>query len=656
MPYPLRIILTWLRHIARRAVRSLVGRLVLALLGLFLVLAGLQVRDHYARVRSQRGLVDEIYRKDGSAAASLLRANLAHLHRSHRTILQALLAGRVPGDQVVGFLRDHQDQWRGAAGVQVAGMDGKVRSSTAALGYDNDLSDEPYFATLTPRTPLLLSNVVTPEVGEVPRFRVVSLITGQTLDTSANAPDPALLSGSAADPHERVVGYVVTEFYASALQELLDLQSTEATAIVIDGLGAVAYSNADRRVLAAATVQPALLQVRQTRRTLPIELQLPRREAALRGYALPIPGTDWSLMYLRPGREGLAAANAAFRQSLVALVWVMGALTLVLLLVLSLSVRPLVRLSAATHKLGSGDLSFRLPPAEVEEFEPLVGAFNRMAGRLESAHEMLVDVNRGLEQRVDERTHALEHEHQKLIRAERLSTLGLISSAIAHDLRNPLNTISLGVYWLKMRLADTADERVRSRLLTIERELSRSDRIIKTLLAFARTGEPERGPVDVNELMDEVVEVIAPPPGVSVTTAPAPEVPVLSADRAQLFQVLENLVRNAIQAMPGGGRITLSSEVTHGTCRLSVADTGPGIPEDAQETVFEPLVTTKSTGTGLGLALCKRIIDAHGGRIWVESAPEQGAVFSIDLPLAEPPLPTTAPAVPGRDEPAEAAV
>jgi signal transduction histidine kinase len=291
--------------------------------------------------------------------------------------------------------------------------------------------------------------------------------------------------------------------------------------------------------------------------------------------------------------------------------------------------------SAGARLLGAGDLSLRLPPTEVEEFEQVVEAFNRMAGQLEAARNDLVDANRDLEERVRERTAALEDEHRRLRAAERLSTLGLLSSAIAHDLRNPLNNIGLAAQSLELRLESAPDEKQAERLEMIRRELARAERIIRTLLAFARTGEPVRQPTDLNALVREVAGVIDLPPDVAIRLDLQDDLPPVPLDRDQIFQVLENLIRNAMQVMPDGGEVVVETAAAPGACSLSISDSGPGVPDEMQAAIFEPLVTTRSMGTGLGLALAKRIVEAHSGRIWLESAPDQGATFRILLPVGD---------------------
>jgi signal transduction histidine kinase len=357
------------------------------------------------------------------------------------------------------------------------------------------------------------------------------------------------------------------------------------------------------------------------------------------GYAAPIPGTGWTTAYFHAEQETLAAIERDTRRAIGILVFVVTGFGLAVWGLVHASLRPVNRLSAAARKLGSGDLSLRLPPGEVEEFEHLVEAFNRMAAQLEAAQRDLLEANRSLEHRVRQRTAELEQEHAKVLRAERLSTIGLFSSAIAHELRNPLNTVSLGIHWLKARLAAAPDERVHARLESIDRELRRSDQIIKTLLAFARTGEPERQPADLNRIVREVLDVVRPPEAVTVRAELDPDLPSVMIDPAQIFQVVENLIRNALQAMAEGGELRVATRHDAEACRLRISDTGAGIPPDLMPHIFEPLVTSKSSGTGLGLALCKRIVDAHGGQITVESGEKQGTTFCLELPLEVDPAP-----------------
>jgi signal transduction histidine kinase len=351
------------------------------------------------------------------------------------------------------------------------------------------------------------------------------------------------------------------------------------------------------------------------------------------GAMAPVAGTNWTVAYLAPKPESLGVMPTDTAVSVIFLITILAAVALATVLVVQISLRPVVALSAGARLLGSGNLSLRLPPAEVQEFETVVEAFNRMAARLEASRNELLEANRTLEHRVEERTRALEAEQEKRLRAERLSTLGLLSSAIAHDLRNPLNNVSIGIQWLQLRPDQALDEKAKARLEVIERETRRMDQIIRTLLAFARTGEPDRQPVDLNEVLDEVADVVHPPEGIALEIVPNPQLPLVMADRTQLFQVLENLIGNAIQAVGTAGRVHVASERNGAWCALTVSDTGPGIPAERQASIFEPLVTTRSTGTGLGLALCKRIVEAHGGRISLSSPPGEGATFRVELPL-----------------------
>lgn len=607
--------------------RSLRGRLLYTLLVLFLVLSALETQEHFNRLHAHRQLVARAEAHTAQVTADLFRSTLAHLYQAQAQVAHAALSGRLQASEATwnAFLEDLRDQYPGMVALQVYGADGSLKYSTPQGGKPPQLSAD-FARDLTTDSPHYLSPIYTDVPGGLPMFRVASRVEIPSgLASGGSGPD------GTGDASSAVSAVVAMEFYAKALPDFIPGQGTGQLLLLVDGKGEIAHASAeiDARGVAAS---PAVRTAREQRREATVQVPIPGHADTL-GYAAPIPDTDWTLVYLRPEMEASAEIHEGTRRELLLLMGVFLALGLAMVVVVRLSLKPLIRLSVAARHLGSGDLSFRIPPAEVQEFEPLVEAFNVMARQLDGARGELLEANRDLEQRVLERTEALEREHEKLLRAERLSTLGLLSSAIAHDLRNPLNTVGLAVHTMKARLQDRPDERLSARLETIERELKRAEEIISTLLAFARTGEPARQVTDVNEMVEEAAGLVHADGDVSVGLDLSPDLPCVPLDRSQMMQVLENLVRNAVQAVPAGGVVTVSSRVEVERLVLRIEDNGPGIPPELRNRVFEPLVTTKSTGTGLGLALCKRIVDAHGGSISVEEAAVSGAVFRIELPL-----------------------
>lgn len=611
VPHTLRIIITWLRHIFARELRSLRGRLSYTLLGLLFTLLAVELWQHSTRLQSRESLLRKGHERAAAASASTFRRSLDQLYRQQQIIGSTVLTGRMVPEQIQPYLEDIASKYGSIASLQVISSDGIIRYSVPPVGYQNSVAQEPFFKALTPQNPHYLSDLYTGADQAMPRFRVASLIA-----EGPNAPS----------------GIVSIEFYDHAVLELLSRWSNGQTEVLLDGQGRVVFTTQGSGLVRLVQNDPDFARAARMHRPGPVDVNLSSNEE-LMGFATPIPDTSWTIAYLRPEKESLAVIQRDMQTSLVVAVFVVLALGVAIFAVIWVSLRPLVRLSAATRMLGNLDLEFRLPRGEVEEFEPLVDSFNRMAGDLERAHRQLTEANRSLEERVRERTRQLEAEHDKVLRAERLSTLGLLSSAIAHDLRSPLNTISLNAHWLRAHLGRSMDEKMDAKLQTVERELRRADRIIQTLLAFARTGEPKREPIDLNRLVSEVAEANEPPPIVNLRVELDAHMPTVSVDSVQMFQVLENLIKNAVQAMPQGGLVRVTTEVRGESCRIRVSDTGPGIPPEMLDTVFEPLVTTKRGGTGIGLALCKRIVDAHGGTLSVQSRPGEGATFQIDLPL-----------------------
>jgi PAS domain S-box-containing protein len=250
-------------------------------------------------------------------------------------------------------------------------------------------------------------------------------------------------------------------------------------------------------------------------------------------------------------------------------------------------------------------------------------------------------LNAELEARVEERTRQLREAQEQLVRQERLAVLGQLAGSVGHELRNPLAVINNAVYFLKL-IQPQADEKVREYLDILERETRNADKIINDLLDFARVKSVERAAVPAPDLVQRVLERYPAPANIRLRLDLPPGLPPLHVDGRQIEQVLNNLVLNAYQAMEAeGGELAVISEQlsvdSEQWLRITVKDTGPGIPPENLPKLFEPLFTTKARGIGLGLAVSKQLVEVNGGRIEVQSTPSQGAAFTLILPAVPQP-------------------
>jgi signal transduction histidine kinase len=293
-------------------------------------------------------------------------------------------------------------------------------------------------------------------------------------------------------------------------------------------------------------------------------------------------------------------------------------------------------LDASTGAVGALVIALARAALQVDrsELDMISVLAGQAAALLENARLMqrLEDWNRTLEQRVLQRTRELEMAQERLLRAERLATVGQFGSSIAHELRNPLGVISNSVYYIKMRL-DGADEKLEKHLDIITREVQTSNRIITDLMNFVRVGQLKRQATAPSALVLEVLERAHIPNNVHLTTDVPEDLPLVCVDPDKLHQVLLNLIDNAVQAMPHGGTLAIRGYEEHGALCLVVADSGEGIPQENMERIFEPLFTTKARGIGLGLAIVRMMVEAHGGQIDVASELGQGADFTVCLPI-----------------------
>lgn len=244
---------------------------------------------------------------------------------------------------------------------------------------------------------------------------------------------------------------------------------------------------------------------------------------------------------------------------------------------------------------------------------------------------------------LDSALRELEASQAAQLRSERLAVLGKLAASVGHELRNPLAAVrNANAYLARRVLTGTEtpwDPRVAQFLAIIDKEVGACGKIISDLLDFARGREPTRAPCPLRPVVDDAFSVIQ--TQVALENAVPEDLPVLDLDKDQMRQVVINLVQNAVEATPAAqiatARVVVSARsLASGGYVLEVRDNAGGIPAEVAERIFEPLFTTKTTGTGLGLAVVASMVERHGGKIQVDSQPGEGSCFSIELPRVVP--------------------
>jgi signal transduction histidine kinase len=231
----------------------------------------------------------------------------------------------------------------------------------------------------------------------------------------------------------------------------------------------------------------------------------------------------------------------------------------------------------------------------------------------------------------------LEHElHQSRseLENERLITIGLIAARLAHDIRNPLSVIKNTVEIMRLRFKDNMDDKVEKQLDMLAKSVTRISHQIEDVLDYVRESPLQLREISFKELLDSILNSIKKPDNITILR-PENDA-MLNCDPKKLEVVLVNLIINGFQAIKDAGQIRIRLTEQKGNYLIDVEDSGPGIPEDKIDRIFEPLFTTKQTGTGLGLASCKNIIEQHGGKISVSNGPTR---FTIKLPKNPPKTP-----------------
>jgi len=244
----------------------------------------------------------------------------------------------------------------------------------------------------------------------------------------------------------------------------------------------------------------------------------------------------------------------------------------------------------------------------------------------------LAEYSQNLEEIVQKRTEELKKTQTELLKAERLAAIGELAGMIGHDLRNPLTGIKNATYYLKKKGFDLPPHQAKEMIDTIDRCVDYSNRIINDLLDYAREIHLFLEPRSPKRLLEEALTLIDIPNNITVKNL-LKESPTLEVDPDKIKRVFINLTKNAIEAMPEGGEITVDCRELNGSLEIAFHDTGKGISEETLPKLFTPLYTTKAQGMGFGLAICKRIIEAHKGTISIKSVINQGSTFTLTLPL-----------------------
>ena len=226
---------------------------------------------------------------------------------------------------------------------------------------------------------------------------------------------------------------------------------------------------------------------------------------------------------------------------------------------------------------------------------------------------------------------------QLLLKAKRLATIGETAGMVGHDLRNPLQAIVNTIYLANMKVKSLPDEatekgELKVYLETVDRQVSYMNKIVSDLLDYARPIHPEFTEISIRQLIQSTLLSLEIPETIEVSVA-VPKKMKLTVDSTLMRRVFINLITNAMQAMPDGGKLKIKASKKTDEVLISVKDTGVGIREEDLPKLFQPLFTTKSKGQGFGLPVCKRIIDAHGGEITVKSKVGKGSTFTVKIPL-----------------------
>jgi len=274
-----------------------------------------------------------------------------------------------------------------------------------------------------------------------------------------------------------------------------------------------------------------------------------------------------------------------------------------------------------------------LAPLELFLHQAAVAIENaRLIEQLNDAKGKLQEYAEQLENKVKERTKELVEAQNKLLKAERLVAIGELAAMVGHDLRNPLTGIAGATYYLKTKYGSKIEDKGKEMLAVIEKDIEYSNKIVNDLLEYSREIQLKLTETDPKAMLKEAFSTLTIPTNITVVDKTKAS-PRMKVDVEKMHRVIINIVKNAFDAMPDGGTLSIRSRKVNDTVAISFSDTGVGMTEETVRRLWTPLFTTKARGMGFGLPICKRVIESHRGKITVESSVGKGTTFTITLPI-----------------------
>ncbi len=446
----------------------------------------------------------------------------------------------------------------------------------------------------------------------------------------------------------RPVGVLMAKLSLNGLSGILRSSfppSTKTQAAVIDSSGfLIAHSDPNELFKPEAKLPDDVLEVllRNDAKSGGGEIQLSSGERVLGAFA-EVPELGWLVYIQRSVSVAYEASNKMLHRTY-RMIFIVMVFVLFLGYAVSLIItQPIEALREAALRLGEGDFDY-LPDLSMpnDEIGELAHTFVQMSEALKiktaeiiSSKEEVERLNRSLENRVEARTRELKSAQDELIKKERLAAIGQMSSVVGHEIRNPLAVINNSVYFIKTKLSqkEDLDPKIKKHISIIESEIKQANGIINEILGFARTRELKPEMSKINDYIEDLVATYPFPEHIEVAKHLNSPNPVVNIDKDEMTQAIRNLIRNAIEVMPERGRLVIRTEVSGNFVRVDIEDSGPGISPDVLSKIFAPFFTTKARGTGLGLAVVKKVMDRHKGKAEVTSEIGKGTCFKLYIPI-----------------------